>query len=98
MERSQTRSESRLEKRGVCNAFKAIAQGFSTDRVIADPALNQLFLAECRERDLTGPDEDLNRCLLNARKANHLSACDAKHGFCFGLIFPGRAAAALHLY
>lgn len=73
MERSQTRSESRLEKRGVCNAFKAIAQGFSTDRLIADPALNRIFLIECRNRALTAPDEDLNRCLLNARKANHLS-------------------------
>ena len=73
MERSQTRSGSRLEKQSVCNAFKAIAEGFSTDRVIADPDLNQAFLRECREQALTASDEDLNKCLLNARKANHLS-------------------------
>lgn len=73
MELSETRSDRSLKKQGICNAFQAIAQGFSTDRVIADPDLNQPFLRECRERDLTAPDEDLNRCLLNARKANHLS-------------------------
>ena len=58
---------------GVCIAFRAIARGFSTDRVVADPELNQQFLGECRKRALTAPDEDLNRSLLNARKASHLS-------------------------
>ena len=57
----------------LCNAFLTIRNGYSADRVVADPVLNERFLAACRERGLSDPDEELNRNLLNFRKAGKLA-------------------------
>ncbi|MFN0051594.1 MAG: GIY-YIG nuclease family protein [Planctomycetales bacterium] len=53
-------------------AFVASCQGYSADRVVADPALNALFVADCRNRGLTEPVMLLNRTLLNLRKGRGL--------------------------
>lgn len=54
-------------------ALDAISQGFSPDRVVADPELNLAFLTECSRLGLTGSAATLNRALLNLRKRGELS-------------------------
>lgn len=68
-----------LRKAGIGNmrsqvraAFLAVREGFSPDRVIADPTLDQRFIDACRDAGLKCPSPDLNRCLLNLRKAKML--------------------------
>lgn len=53
-------------------AFDAAAEGFSQDRVVADPVLNERFLQECRRLGLMQPAADLNTRLLNLRKGGKL--------------------------
>jgi len=54
-------------------AFGEVRDGYSVDRVIADPQLNRKFLRRCRELGLSGTDYALNWELMNARKAKKLS-------------------------
>lgn len=54
------------------DAFVDVHVGYSSDRVIADPALNLEFIAACRNRGLQHAEEDLNRNLLNLRKRGEL--------------------------
>lgn len=57
----------------LAEAFEAAADGFAPDRVVADPSLNELLVAECRSRGLTDSVAELNRSLLNLRKAGGLA-------------------------
>ena len=57
----------------IAEAFDAASDGYSTDRVVADPELNRRFIAECRQRDLKDSVADLNRALLNFRKKGGLA-------------------------
>jgi predicted HicB family RNase H-like nuclease len=57
----------------ILRAFGEVREGFSADRVIADPKLDRKFLRRCRELGLTGTDYELNWSLLNARKAGDMS-------------------------
>jgi hypothetical protein len=57
----------------IAKAFDAASDGFSTDRVVADPGLNLRFIAECRQRGLKDSIADLNRALLNFRKKGGLT-------------------------
>jgi site-specific DNA-methyltransferase (adenine-specific) len=54
-------------------AFGEVRQGYSVDRVIADPPFNRKFLRRCRELGLSGTDFDLNWALMNERKKGNLS-------------------------
>jgi site-specific DNA-methyltransferase (adenine-specific) len=54
-------------------AFGEVRDGYSVDRVIADPQLNRKFLRRCRELGLSGTDYDLNWALMNERKKGNLS-------------------------
>jgi len=54
-------------------AFDAVSEGYSTDRVVADPEFNQRFVAECRCHGLQASVADLNRALLNLRKSGALA-------------------------
>jgi predicted GIY-YIG superfamily endonuclease len=54
-------------------AFDAVSDGYSTDRVVADPEFNLRFIAECRRHDLQDAIADLNRTLLNLRKSGALA-------------------------
>ena len=47
--------------------------GYSADRVIADPDLNAQFLRACQSLGITAPAKTLNSALFNARKASFLS-------------------------
>lgn len=55
-------------KQLVIEAFELVRDGYSVDRVIADPGLNERFLAECSGQGLKATPFELNLFLLNARK------------------------------
>jgi site-specific DNA-methyltransferase (adenine-specific) len=65
-----------LVRRGIKEAFVAASQGFSADRVVADPELAQAFADECRKLDLPGSPRDWNLSLLNLRKAGALKSAE----------------------
>lgn len=52
----------------IAQAYLEVRDGYSTDRVVADPDLNRRFLRRCRELGLSGTDFDLNWRLFNGRK------------------------------
>jgi site-specific DNA-methyltransferase (adenine-specific) len=60
-------------KRGIVEAFFAVRDGLSADRVIADPDLNERFVDACRRIGLPGRTRDWNRLLLNLRKAKQFT-------------------------
>lgn len=49
-------------------AFGAVSDGWSADRLVADPDLNAAFCRECVERGLPGAPYEWNWRLLNLRK------------------------------
>jgi len=57
----------------IVESLDAASDGYSSDRVVADPKLNQRFIAECRKRGLEESIADLNRALLNLRKRGGLT-------------------------
>lgn len=57
----------------IVQAFDTASDGYSTDRVVADPELNLRFIAECRQRGLKDSVAVLNRTLLNLRKKGGLA-------------------------
>jgi site-specific DNA-methyltransferase (adenine-specific) len=60
----------------IAEAFIASHQGYSADRVIADPALNEQFLENCERLSIPGNPADWNRWLLNLRKRGGIEAID----------------------
>jgi len=60
-------------KTAIIEALDTASDGYSSDRVVADPELNRRFISECRLRGLEDSAEDLNRALLNLRKAGGLT-------------------------
>jgi len=59
-------------KSAIRQAFEFVCDGYSEDRVVADPELNQKFVVECQRLCLEAPVRDLNRALLNLRKGGSL--------------------------
>ncbi len=57
----------------VIQAYAEVREGYSEDRVIADPDMDRRFLERCRDLGLSGTDLELNWKLMNARKASNLS-------------------------
>lgn len=66
------RSDPEEIKRGIMEAFFAVRGQYPADRVVADPEMNQRFVATCRRLGLPGRVRDWNRALLNLRKAGRL--------------------------
>jgi site-specific DNA-methyltransferase (adenine-specific) len=58
----------RLTIEGVNRAFAETHDGYSADRVVADPALNVNFTAACRDLDLLGDARTWNMLLFRQRK------------------------------
>jgi predicted GIY-YIG superfamily endonuclease len=56
----------------IVKAFHLASQGFSPDRVVADPDLNCIYLSECGRLGLGSDAATLNRLLLNLRKRGAL--------------------------
>lgn len=65
-------------KAEIKQAFQAVCSGYSPDRVVADPDLNQAFLETCRQLGLKGTAVSLNRALLNLRKQGGLRGLKSK--------------------
>lgn len=61
-----------LTLRGVVAAFQRSHDGYSVDRVVVDPELNQQFAAACRNMGLAGEARTWNRLLFRLRKAGKL--------------------------
>ncbi|MDZ4779066.1 MAG: GIY-YIG nuclease family protein [Planctomycetia bacterium] len=61
-------------KERLASAFRHVCDGFSADRVVADPELNPRFIEACRQAGLTVSVRDLNIALLNLRKSGDLGS------------------------
>ncbi len=59
-------------------AFEETSQGYSLDRVLADPALQSALHDECRTRDLPGEPRTWNQLLLRLRKAGRLAHVETR--------------------
>jgi DNA modification methylase len=59
-------------KRGIIAGFSATSDGYSADRVIADPELNDRFIRMCNRIGLAGDHTQWNQTLLNIRKSSCL--------------------------
>jgi site-specific DNA-methyltransferase (adenine-specific) len=69
---SQIHEGPRAHNAKIAQAYLEVRDGYSTDRVIADPELNSNFLHRCRELGVPGTDYDLNWQLMGARKTGVL--------------------------
>lgn len=58
-----------LTLRGVTDAFVCSHDGYSEDRVVADPELNERFASACRQLGLAGDTRTWNVMLFRLRKA-----------------------------
>ena len=62
----------------IVQAFHHASQGFSPDRVVADPDLNRAYLSECDRLGLGSDAAKLNRSLLNLRKRGGLRGISSR--------------------
>lgn len=62
-----------LTLHGVAQAYQATNHGFSVDRVVIDPELNEEFTSLCRHLNLVGGPRTWNTLLFRLRKAGKLS-------------------------
>ncbi len=62
------------EAKGLIEAFAAAHRGFSADRLVADPLLNQDFQDRCDQLSVPGNPSDRNRFLFRLRKAGRLAS------------------------
>jgi DNA modification methylase len=67
---SKEKREKNIEQ-AIIAAFKKASDGFSVDRVIADPVMNASFVDECSVEGLSGRPVDWNVELLALRKTGH---------------------------
>ncbi len=58
----------------IAQAYLEVREGYSTDRVVADPDLDRRFLNQCRDLGLSGTDFELNWKLFTGRKNKYF--CD----------------------
>lgn len=68
-------------KSEIIQAFHRAGQGFSPDRVVADPDLNGIYLSECSKLGLNADGATLNRALLNLRKRGALRGLHSRRTF-----------------
>lgn len=62
-----------LTLHGIVEAFRLTHGGFSADRVVADPELNEPFLAACDRLGIVGDPRTWNTFLFRLRKAGKLA-------------------------
>ena len=63
---------------GVVEAFKSSHGGFSLDRVVADPILNEDFQLHCDRLSIPGTAAERNRFLFRVRKSGTLKSFEIK--------------------
>jgi site-specific DNA-methyltransferase (adenine-specific) len=71
--KNSQRSDQSFEK-GLLESFAEAHEGFSVDRLIADPTLDQHFLDVCARKGLEGEPQELNRYLFRLRKSGKLKS------------------------
>lgn len=57
---------------GIAEAFSKANRGFSVDRLVADPLLNQDFQLQCDRMNIPGSHAERNRFLFRIRKSGEL--------------------------
>ena len=62
------------ELKGIIEAFSITNRGFSVERMVADPLLNEDFQLACDRLSIPGTNAERNRFLLRIRKAGKLKA------------------------
>ncbi len=65
-------TELNREATGLVEAFVNTHRGFSVDRIIADPILNEDFQTHCERLSIPGSESDRNRFLFRMRKSGRL--------------------------
>ena len=68
-----TEAQLELTLQGVIESFCLTHQGFSPDRLVADPDLNRGFVESCKQLGLAGDARTWNFLLFRLRKAGKLS-------------------------
>ncbi|MHB8897294.1 MAG: DNA methyltransferase [Thermoguttaceae bacterium] len=76
VERRYEEVQLQLTLQGIVEAFRLTHGGFSADRVVADPALNEEFVAACGRLGLVGDPRTWNTLLFRMRKAGKLAGID----------------------
>jgi site-specific DNA-methyltransferase (adenine-specific) len=66
-----------LTLEGVVAAFRHTHEGFSADRVVADPDINDRFIESCRGAGLPGDARSWNMLLFRLRKGGQLADIDS---------------------
>lgn len=61
------------EDRAIIQAYEAVRQGFSPDRVVLDPELNSQFIKSCHDAGLNDNAAAINLRLFNLRKKGRLT-------------------------
>jgi site-specific DNA-methyltransferase (adenine-specific) len=61
------------QKQGLLEAFRKSCQGYSVDRVVADPVFNESFQTECETAGVGGNPPQRNRMLFRLRKSGILA-------------------------
>ncbi|NND99786.1 MAG: GIY-YIG nuclease family protein [Pirellulaceae bacterium] len=64
--------EAQNESQSIVEAFADANRGFSVDRLIADPLLNEDFQLQCDRRSVPGTGAERNRFLFRLRKSGKL--------------------------
>ncbi len=67
-------SELAAEAAGIVEAFAQCNRGFSVDRMVADPILNEDFQLACERRNIPGTAAERNRFLFRLRKSGKLKS------------------------
>ena len=60
------------ETDGIIEAFAKSNRGYSVDRMVADPLLNEDFQTQCSRRNIPGTEAERNRFLFRIRKSGKL--------------------------
>jgi len=74
---SRVQLEMTLE--GIMEAFRLTHDGYSADRLVADPELNSAFTAACNKLGLVGDVRTWNMLLFRLRKQGQLSSIETLH-------------------
>ena len=79
VDRKHGQQQLELTKLGIIEAFRQTHDGFSADRVVADPELNHSFVDVCERLGLVGDPYTWNRLLFRLRKGGKLKQIPTLH-------------------
>jgi DNA modification methylase len=71
---ARRQKQAKPDSAAIMEAFQSAADGYSADRVVADPVLNAAFIEQCSKRSLPGRPQDWNLSLFALRKQGKLQS------------------------